>query len=41
MPIPKKNAGPVISSGNLAAGEAGEMLGSNGVSAYLMFHADI
>ena len=30
-----------ISSGNLAAGEAGEMLGSNGVSAYLMFHADI
>jgi len=30
-----------ISSGNLAAGEAGEMLGSDGVSAYLMFHADI
>ena len=30
-----------ISSGNLTAGEAGEMLGSDGVAAYLMFHADI
>jgi len=30
-----------ISSGNLVAGEAGEMLGSDGVAAYLMFHADI
>jgi hypothetical protein len=30
-----------ISSGNLVAGEAGECLSSDGVVAYLMYHADI
>ena len=30
-----------ISSSNLVAGEAGECLGSNNVTAYLMYHADI
>ena len=30
-----------ISSSNLVAGEAGECLSSDGVVAYLMYHADI
>tara|TARA_R100000781_G_C4021797_1_gene107422 strand:- start:136 stop:282 length:147 start_codon:yes stop_codon:yes gene_type:complete len=30
-----------ISSGNLTAGQATEMLGSDGVSAYLMFSAEL